>query len=710
MSTDAPTLLSVRDLRVTFPTARGPLEAVNGVSFDLAAGEVLGVVGESGSGKSVTALSLMRLLPSTATASGTVAFNGVDVLGMPASELQRLRGKHVSMVFQDPMTSLNPVRTIGAQMEETLRAHLGMSARAARDRAAALLEEVGIPAARRQLDVYPHEMSGGMRQRVMIAIALSCEPQLVLADEPTTALDVSVQAQILELLRSVTEQHGTALIMITHDLSVVAGLADRVAVMYAGEIVELAPSEELFAYPRHPYTSSLLECVTRVDEVRGERLPAIPGAPPDLTQRSEACAFAPRCRYAQRGCTERPPLLEKAPGQWAACFEEIPAPAPRAIVAAGNGAPTAGVATVAPPAPSAAPAPDADVVLDVRDLEVHFRQGGLRVRAGGPGRAVDGISFEVRRGETLGLVGESGSGKSTAARALLGLVPPTGGEVRLFGDRISGRKERDLKAVKRELQMVLQDPYSSLDPRMTVEQLVAEPLIVHGLARGQAASARAAELLETVGLPAYFGERAPNELSGGQRQRVNIARAMALGPACIVADEPTSALDVSVRAQILNLLQDLQDEQRLTYLFISHDLGVVRHMSDHVAVMYLGRLVEIGDRETIFRAPHHPYTRGLLSVVPVPDPKVERKRRRVALTGEIPNPANPPEGCNFNTRCPFAFERCFREDPALRRVGATQLSACFLADGDAPSPEPALPVSSTTSEPAVAPAPPRSQA
>jgi peptide/nickel transport system ATP-binding protein len=657
-------LLSVRDLSVAFPTPVGPLQAIDKVSFDIAPGEVLVVGGESGSGKSVTALSLMRLLPDMARVTGEVRFNGVDVLGMSAAELQRLRGKHVSMIFQDPMTSLNPVRTIGAQLEETMRVHLGVSARAARARAAELLGEVGIPDPRGRLDAYPHELSGGMCQRVMIAMALSCEPALVLADEPTTALDVSIQAQILDLLRAVIANHGTALMMITHDLSVVAGLADRVAVMYAGGIVELAASERLFAHPRHPYTAGLMDCITRLDGARAATLPAIPGAPPDLTLPHAGCPFAPRCARAEAVCAERPPLAEKAPAHRAACFFAIPAPAPRALSVPTFAAELKG---------------DADVALQVCDLEVHFQRRGL-LRKRTPVRAVDGVSFTVRRGETLGLVGESGSGKSTAARAILQLTAPTAGEVRLGGETISGRRERALKPIKRRLQMVLQNPYSSLDPRMTIAELVAEPLIVHGVAAGREATRRATELLETVGLPAHFAARMPNELSGGQRQRVNIARAIALDPECVVADEPTSALDVSVRAQILNLLRDVQRRKGLTYLFISHDLGVVRHMSDHVAVMYLGRLVEIGDCETIFAAPQHPYTRGLLEAVPVPDPAIERSRRRTPLIGEAPSAANPPLGCNFNTRCPFVFDRCLAEDPALTRIGGTHLSACHLAE------------------------------
>jgi peptide/nickel transport system ATP-binding protein len=679
--TDA--VLEVRDLRVAFPTPRGLLRAVQGVSFDLARGETLGVVGESGSGKSVTALSLIRLLPPRAQVSGSVLYNGNDLVRMKEGDLRLVRGRHVAMVFQDPMSSLNPVRTIGVQIEESLRLHLGLGRRAARARAGDLLAQVGIPAPARQLDAYPHQFSGGMRQRVMIAMALSCEPQVILADEPTTALDVSVQSQILDLLRSVTAERGTALVLISHDLSVVAGLADRVAVMYAGEIVELGPSERVFERPRHPYTRGLLECVPRLDEARSERLASIEGSPPDLTLAVEACPFAPRCAFASRGLRERPRLGEKGPAHLAACFEEIPPPEPRggtlaapqleAPDAAGVEAPV----VVEPPAPG-----DREHALVVRELEVHFGAGGLAFlrRGAGPVRAVDGVTFQVARGETLGLVGESGSGKSTTARAIVQLNRPTGGEVFLGGERISALPERELRRVKTRLQMVFQDPYSSLNPRMTVGAIVREPLVVNDAAPRSRVRGRVRELLEQVGLPDYFADRYPHELSGGQRQRVSIARALALGPACVVADEPTSALDVSVRAQILNLLQDLQAQEGLTYLFISHDLSVVRHMSDHVAVMYLGKIVEVADRDTLYRSPQHPYTQALLSVIPIPDPKVEKGRRHVALRGEIPSPSDPPRGCNFNTRCPYAFDRCFVEEPPLYKTAATQFSACFLAE------------------------------
>ena len=665
---ERPPLLSVRDLRVAFPTPSGPLQAIDGVSFDIAPREVLGVVGESGSGKSVTALSLMRLLPDSARVDGDIEFNGVDVLGMPGGELQRLRGKHVSMIFQDPMTSLNPVRTVGAQLEETMRTHLGVSRRAARERAAELLGEVGIPDPRRHLDVYPHELSGGMCQRVMIAMALSCEPQLVLADEPTTALDVSVQAQILELL---AHGHRPARNRADddHPRPQRRGRPGRPRGRHVRGRDRRARRPASSSSPTRA-TPTPLACWTASPgwtTCARDTLPAIPGAPPDLTQPRSGCPFAPRCALAQPVCAERPPLAEKAPAHAAACFFDDPRPGAarrrRRDARARGGA------------------------------RRERRRRARRARPRGPLQARRAaVSAPARRcarstasasrcaaARRWAWSASSGSGKSTAARAILQLVPPTGGEVRLDEETISGKRERALKPTKRRLQMVLQDPYGSLDPRMTIAEIVAEPLIVHDVARGREATRRATELLEIVGLPAHFADRMPDELSGGQRQRVNIARAIALDPECIVADEPTSALDVSVRAQILNLLRDIQQRNGLTYLFISHDLGVVRHMSDHVAVMYLGRLVEIGDRETIFGAPQHPYTRGLLEAVPVPDPAVERSRRRTPLTGEVPSAANPPRGCNFNTRCPFAFDRCFEEDPSLIRIGGTHLSACHLA-------------------------------
>jgi peptide/nickel transport system ATP-binding protein len=661
-------LLSVEDLSVTFRTGAGPLRAVRGVGFTLERGGSLAIVGESGCGKSATALSLMRLVPSPpGEVTGSVRFEGSDLMRRSEEELRAVRGRRIAMVFQDPMSSLNPVRTIGIQMEEMLRVHLGMGRAQARRRSAELLGSVGIPAPERQLRSYPHQLSGGMRQRVMIAMALSCDPEILIADEPTTALDVSIQAQILELLRTVTDARGMSLVMISHDLSVVAGLADRIAVMYAGQIVETGPTERIFAHPRHPYTRGLLECIPRLDQPRVGRLRAIEGGLPDLHGEVVGCPFADRCGFVMERCrTEAPPLEEKAPGQLAACWAEVPPPA----------AVAAGVAARAQPATGAGDGP----LVQVRNLSVHFRLGGgLPFRPRPTLRAVDGVTFDVPRGRTLSLVGESGCGKSTTGRALLRLVPVTSGRVLFDGRDLVPLGEEAVRRLRPNLQMIFQDPYSSLDPRMTVANAVAEPLQVHRAANGQGARGRVRELLDMVGLPARVAERYPHQLSGGQRQRVGIARALALNPSLIVADEPTSALDVSVRAQILNLLRDLQEVHGLTYVFISHDLSVVRHMSETVAVMYLGKIVELAPRDVLYADPRHPYTRGLLATVPVPDPAVERGRRRAAIQGDVPNPAEPPRGCRFNTRCPLAFDRCFVEEPPLAPVGGGHRAACFLA-------------------------------
>ena len=642
---------------------------MNGVSFTLQQGEALAIVGESGCGKSATALSLTRLLPAeSATVTGRIWFQGRDLLSLPEDELREIRGRHIAMVFQDPMSSLNPVRTIGIQMEEMLRLHLKMGRRQARDRSVELLASVGIPSPARQLHVYPHQLSGGMRQRVMIAMALSCEPQIVVADEPTTALDVSIQAQILELLRRITEEHRSSLLMVSHDLSVVAGLADRIAVMYAGEIVESGPTDRVFAHPHHPYTLGLLACIPRLDAPRTETLRSIEGGLPDPYVTKVGCPFAPRCSFVMERCLVDPPVLEdKAPGQSAACWADlsearIEANLAGAVAANGNAR------------------RDSEVLLDVGELKVHFPLGAfVPLRARQMLRAVDGVSFEVPRGGTLGIVGESGCGKSTTGRALLRLVEPTSGQIRFEGRDLVALGGDELRALRPHMQMVFQDPYSSLNPRLTVEEAIAEPLVVHHAPERTALRARVAELLVMVGLPARLGKRYPHQLSGGQRQRVSIARALALRPSLIVADEPTSALDVSVRAQILNLMRELQDQHRLTYVFICHDLSIVRHMSTLVAVMYLGKIVEIADRDTLYSNPQHPYTQALLAVVPVPDPAIERSRRRAPIRGDIPNPADPPHGCRFNTRCPLAFERCFQEEPPLSDLGRGHLAACFLA-------------------------------
>jgi oligopeptide/dipeptide ABC transporter ATP-binding protein len=647
---------------------------VRGISFALEQGETLAIVGESGCGKSASALALTRLLPPTAKVGGSIRFLGEDILTMTEQQLQEVRGRQIAMVFQDPMSSLNPVRTIGVQMEEMLRVHLNMSRRQARARSVELLASVGIPSPARQMGVYPHELSGGMRQRVMIAMGLSCEPKVLVADEPTTALDVSIQAQILELLRRITEVSRTSLLMVSHDLSVVAGLADRIAVMYAGEIVEVGPTARVFDHPRHPYTLGLLACIPRLDFPRTESLRSIEGGLPDPHARKTGCPFAPRCAFVMDRCLVDPPGLEvKAPDQSAACWADLSEVTPQEVLAP------------AAAASGRAPAANGHALVSVADLKVHFPIGAaIPFRGRTMLRAVDGITVDVPRGGTLGIVGESGCGKSTTGRALLRLVEPTSGHIRFDGHDVATMGAEELQALRPRMQMVFQDPYSSLNPRLSVADAVGEPLVVHHAAERGALGPRVVELLEMVGLPARLAARYPHQLSGGQRQRVSIARALALRPSLIVADEPTSALDVSVRAQILNLMRRLQDEHALTYVFISHDLSIVRHMSTRVAVMYLGKIVEIADRDTLYSNPQHPYTQALLSVVPVPDPQIERGRRRAPIKGDVLNPANPPQGCRFNTRCPHAFDRCFVEEPELGDLGRGHRAACFLA-----KPEPA---------------------
>lgn len=662
------------DLQIRFRTPQGPLRAVNGVSFTLEQGETLAIVGESGCGKSATALSLTRLLPAAAaTVTGSIRFRGDDLLSMPEEQLREIRGRHIAMVFQDPMSSLNPVRNIGVQMEEMLRLHLKMGRRQARERSIELLASVGMPTPARQMDAYPHQLSGGMRQRVMIAMALSCEPQIIVADEPTTALDVSIQAQILELLRRITEVHRTSLLMVSHDLSVVAGLADRIAVMYAGEIVESGPTGGVFAHPRHPYTLGLLGCIPRLDAPRTDTLPSIDGGLPDPHVAKVGCPFVPRCSFAMDRCTTEPPVLaNKAAGQVAACWADLSDVRGGALV---------GQEVTARPRETRGHDPsDQEALLRVDDLKVHFRVGAsFPFRPRPLLRAVDGVSFEVPRGQTLGIVGESGCGKSTTGRALLRLIEPTSGRIVFEGRELADLDAEELRRLRPRMQMVFQDPYSSLNPRLSVGDAIGEPLVVHRAPERVGLRGRVAELLDMVGLPPQLANRFPHQLSGGQRQRVSIARALALRPSLIVADEPTSALDVSVRAQILNLMRELQEAHRLTYVFISHDLSIVRHLSNLVAVMYLGKIVEIADRDTLYANPQHPYTQALLAVVPVPDPAVERGRRRAPIRGDVPNPMAPPHGCRFNTRCPLAFDRCFQEEPPLAALGGGHRAACFLA-------------------------------
>ncbi|MEM1225826.1 MAG: ABC transporter ATP-binding protein [Planctomycetota bacterium] len=558
-------ILSLEDLRVDFVTDDELIHAVCGVSFEVHRGETLAIVGESGSGKSVTNLAMMGLLPRPPAVirSGAAQFGGEDLLQLPEDRLRQIRGRHIAMIFQDPMTSLNPLMTVGQQLTEVTRLHLGLTRREADRKAIEMLGLVEIPHPERRLRSYPHEFSGGMRQRVMIAMALSCEPELLIADEPTTALDVTIQAQIIDLLADLQQRRGTAIVLITHDLGVVAGVADRVAVMLEGQVVETGDAVPLFANPQHAYTEKLLSLLPRVDVVpsRIESIDDEHG--PNL------------CDADQSGVSE-----------------------------------------------SDAP------LLAVEDLKVHFPlQTTSWFRSSNEVvKAVDGVSFEIHRGETLGLVGESGCGKSTTARTIINLGRPTEGKIEMDGNSIAGLPESKMKPFRRRLQMIFQDPFASLNPRMTVGSIIGEPLAIHGLASGRDRALEVLRLLELVELGPRFLNRYPHEFSGGQRQRIGIARALAVQPELILCDEPVSALDVSIQAQIMTLLMDLQQRLGVAYLFISHDLAVVRHLADRVGVMYQGRLVEMSSSQELYDDPQHPYTRSLLSAVPIPDPTVKRQR------------------------------------------------------------------------------------
>jgi len=658
-------ILDVKGLRTWIDTARGALRAVDAVDIEIRKGECFALVGESGCGKSITALSILRLLPEAAQIrDGRALLGGEDLFALPESAMRSVRGRRVAMIFQEPSTALNPVLTVGRQITEVIERHLGIGGAAARRRALELLEAVGIPDGERRLDEYPFQLSGGLKQRVMIAGALAADPQVLVADEPTTALDVTIQAQILDLLKKLQTERGMAILLITHDLGVVAQMADRVAVAYAGEIVEVGDRAAFFRAPQHPYSQKLFASLPAAGKRTG-MLDVIEGQVPPLTRSFSGCRFADRCTQVFDRCTdEAPGLVEVGSGHRARCHLRESGAAP----ARDTALPSAGAADAA----TSATAP----MLKVAGLQVHFPiRRGILQRTAGYVKAVDGVSLAIAEGRTLALVGESGCGKTTAGKAILQLVRPTAGSVRYAGTELTSLGRAALHPRRALMQIIFQDPYASLNPRMRVLDAIDEGMLALGVGSSAAdREQRIDALLEQVGLPVDAKLRYPHEFSGGQRQRIAIARALAVEPKLIVCDEPTSALDVSVQAQILNLLKSLQQRLGLAYLFITHNLSVVEYLAHDVAVMYLGRIVESGTVDEVLRAPAHPYTKALLSAVPT----LDGERHAIRLAGELPSPANPPTGCHFHPRCPQAVPECRGEYPVGVRLSGTRVVNCRL--------------------------------
>ncbi len=663
-ATDRDALLEIESLSVGFPTPRGQAHAVNDVSLTVRRGEVLGIVGESGSGKSVTAMSIIGLLPGTARINGSIRFEGKDITSFSGSELSSFRGNRVGTIFQDPLSSLNPLMKVGTQLVEAVRLHdRSRSKSDCLDHAADLLDRVGIKNPRERLGVFPHELSGGMRQRVMIAMAIANAPDLIIADEPTTALDVTTQAQVLRTLVEVRKRVDAAMILISHDLGLVADTCDRIAVMYNGRVIETGTSEEVLTSPRHPYTAGLLRSRPTLETARGS-LVAIPGSPPRITDEIVGCSFAARCsrRDGRSECVSvAPPLV---------VLESGSASHDRAVACHFPGPDLAVAADPLPPVDAAEAATKSTLV--VQDLVKVYPLG--RGRKATSLRAVDGASFTVQPGRTLAVVGESGSGKTTLARSILRLVEPTSGSVHLGDTDVLALGRREMRSFRKRAQIVFQDPTSSLNPRRTVGQLIAEPMLEQGLLARSDKKRRVGELLELVALYPDHADRYPNELSGGQRQRVSIARALGLEPELLVLDEPVSALDVSIQAQVLRLLTDLQRRLGVAYIFVSHDLGVVRQLADQIAVMQFGRVVEFGDAAQILTAPRHPYTQLLLASVPGHGTDISA--RLDTLSG-FPNLV---DGCRFADRCPLAEQACVDAAPPMVAVGDDQTVACRRTD------------------------------
>jgi peptide/nickel transport system ATP-binding protein len=663
-------ILEISNLSTHIQLSRSVVQAVGNVDLHIEAGETLGLVGESGCGKSMTGLSIMGLLPPGGkVVSGSMKLEGRELVGMPDTEMRKIRGNEIAMIFQDSASSLNPTKSIGDQVAEPVLLHRDVTRKEAYDRAAEVLGLVGLPRPTERLKDFPHQLSGGLRQRVMIAMALACDPKVLIADEPTTALDVTIQAQILRVLDDLKERLGMAILLVTHDMGVVAGRADRVNVMYAGRMVEATDTQSLFDGMRHPYTQALLASIPRMDQDNTKALFSIPGLPPDLTNPPVGCRFRPRCSYAQADCAVNEPDLAGEDGHQASCWHPVAGPLvlDKTIVVHEDGSPTN-------------PGREDRPLLEVLDLVKEFpvTSGSIVQRKVGAVKAVSGVSLTVGVGEIFGLVGESGCGKTTLGRMIVGLEKPNSGKVLLRDDDIFAHRGRDLRKRRRDLQMMFQDPFGSLDPRMRVGAILTEPLAVQHVGTRKEQTARAAELLDEVGLPRAAMERFPHEFSGGQRQRIGLARALTLNPQVIVADEPVSALDVSIRSQVLNLMKRLQAERDMAYVVISHDLAVVKYLADRIGVMYLGKLVELAPGAEIYARPAHPYTDGLIKTIPLPDPRGERAKTDVGIRGELPSPVNPPSGCRFRSRCPKAQDLCAEQEPPLRSFGPGHVAACHF--------------------------------
>ena len=738
-------VLDIENLSTHIKLTSSVVQAVGNIDLRVEAGETLGIVGESGCGKSMTGLSIMGLLPPGGSiVGGSIKLDGRELVGLRQEELRQVRGNEIAMIFQDPLTSLDPTKTIGYQVAEPVRLHRGASKAEALGRAVEVLNLVGLPRPKERLNDYPHQLSGGLRQRVMIAMALANEPKLLIADEPTTALDVTIQAQILALLRDLKERLGMAMLLITHDMGVIAGHANRVNVMYAGRVVETAEVRQLFSEMHHPYTQALLASIPQLDQDASKALHAIPGLPPDLSHPPQGCRFAARCYRASDKCrTEEPSLSGKTYEHRFSCWHPVDGPLALAEIGASgpdaastglagsdtesvreasagdkgglvDDAPLAGTASASgevPEAPEetqevqaivvaaglevtadgrievtarkveavAANGDGAAPLLELRHLVKEFPiTSGVLQRKVGAVHAVSDVSFSVPAGTTFGLVGESGCGKTTIGKVIVALEKPNSGSVTLGGLDVSKLSGGDLRRKRRDLQLMFQDPHSSLDPRMRVGAIIGEPLAIQHMGSMRAQRDRVFELLGEVGLPRNAVERYPHEFSGGQRQRIGLARALTLNPRLIVADEPVSALDVSIRAQVLNLMKRLQASHGLTYVVISHDLAVVKYMADRIGVMYLGKLVEVGSGQDIYERAAHPYTAGLIATIPVPRPSLERAKKGAAIRGELPSPVNPPSGCRFRTRCQFAQEICAAEEPQLRSFGPGHVAACHF--------------------------------